>query len=170
MSSSSSLLQTNRKNSTHDIKKKTVRTTTGTPDREKPQADYNKKTPSQQQSVKLAISVGATERQATNLSLNSESEFSFGSEETFDENNHKKSSLISNSERNVVDASVEEYESACYYLRIVPSKIVIKSLPLSSISLNNYGLNHVAVHALTFALKVNPLISLLGNHSILRLY
>lgn len=150
-----SSMLTNRKNSTHDIKKKTVRTTTGTPDREK-QSDYNKKTPSQQQSVKLAISVGATtERQATNISLGSESEFCFGSEETFDNNNNKKSSLISNSERNVVDASVEEYESACYYLRIVPSKIVIKSLPLSSISLNNYGLNHVAVHALMFALKVN---------------
>lgn len=53
-----------------------------------------------------------------------------------------------------VNQSVQEYESACHALHIVPSSIVLKALPTTSISLANYGCNSVGVLALTHALKV----------------
>ncbi|RNA15208.1 leucine-rich repeat-containing 74A-like isoform X2 [Brachionus plicatilis] len=52
-----------------------------------------------------------------------------------------------------------EYESICHSLRIVPCSIVLKSLPTSSISLNNYGLTSTGILALTFALKNNITVS-----------
>lgn len=73
----------------------------------------------------------------------SESECSFDDDEA---STKKKKSDI--------DRSIDEYEAACYYLKIVPCKIVFKSLPTSSIILSNYGLTSTSVLALTQALKV----------------
>lgn len=74
----------------------------------------------------------------------SESECSFDDDEA---STKKKKSDI--------DRSIDEYEAACYYLKIVPCKIVFKSLPTSSIILSNYGLTSTSVLALTQALKVS---------------
>ena len=80
----------------------------------------------------------------------SESEFSFDDDD--DDENETKSKKKSS-----INRSIEEYEAACYYLKIVPCKIVFKSLPTSSIILSNYGLTSTSVLALTQALKVAKL-------------
>lgn len=50
--------------------------------------------------------------------------------------------------------SLVEYQNVCFNLNIVPCKILLKSLPTSSIVLTNYGLNSTGILALTQALKV----------------
>lgn len=140
MSSSISSLQPSHKSS--------MREPTGlksTSKHEMTEKDDHKRSPSQQQqTVKLSFS-GFVETkfraEKTSLTLESESELNLDEDMGNGTGSHENN-------------SVEEYESACYFLKIVPSKIVIKSLPLSSISLSNYGINHTTVHALIFALKV----------------
>lgn len=114
----------------------------------------NKRSPSQQKTVKLAVSAAAViepklRGEKTSLDFECESDFSFG-----EDADRKKSDMSNGQESN---QSVDEYETACAFLKIVPSKMVIKSLPLSQICLSNYGINHNAVHALAYALKVLPL-------------
>jgi hypothetical protein len=52
------------------------------------------------------------------------------------------------------NVSVNEYESACSALHIVPCSIVLKALPTTTICLANYGFNSTGILALTHALKV----------------
>lgn len=115
-----------------------------------------KRSPSQQQTVKLSFSgMSDSKKRAEKMSLTaleSESDFSFC--EDVDNSKTTQDVTMSGIQQN---HSVEEYETACDFLKIVPSKMVIKSLPLSQICLSNYGINHNAVHALCYALKVEHL-------------
>jgi hypothetical protein len=51
--------------------------------------------------------------------------------------------------------NVNKYERLCHDLQIVPCSIIIKSLPTTFISLNNYGLNSTGILALSTTLKVS---------------
>jgi hypothetical protein len=96
----------------------------------------------QQQQIQQGIAREQTiEREKTLFSLNN---YNFEADESGDE-------MSSN-------ASVNEYESACNALQIVPCSIVLKALPTTKISLANYGFNSTGILALTHALKVNSFI------------
>lgn len=64
--------------------------------------------------------------------------------------------------------SIIEYENMCASFQLLPCKIVLKSLPTTSLVLSNYGLSATALYALTQALKVRMLFK--KNSKNIRLY
>lgn len=75
------------------------------------------------------------------------SQLSFASYESDSLNN------FNDNESNDIN-EISIYERLCYDLRIVPCSIIVKSLPTTSISLSNYGLNSTGILALANTLKV----------------
>jgi hypothetical protein len=113
----------------------------------KPDANHNNDSDSKQQNQAAAppVKEPTFNREITELEL----------EKTFFNNFDSDSMDNFSSNNNQHLLSIQEYEAACFSLKIVPSSIVIKALPTTRISLANYGINSTGVLALVHALRKN---------------